>query len=193
MDTISSENDRIIQEICKLIEDLKIYDKQEKLISIVNNIDSKELNINDVCNEKDLFNAKNNFSYYFNRIKAVNEAYIHRNDMLKSRINQLEFNANQPCGIIYMDMPLNSTEYVVQLFYKTLNEKYINEPVKYKLLGLIPNPYVRTLKLNSLLDVEREIAIELDKFIKYINVKNQLNELVNLCKSIIYNYLDEKK
>lgn len=187
MDKIGDENNCIIKEISNEILKLKINDMEKMLVDKLN---AAEDICNDVriCSEQDLYRAMERLLYYINRVNAVNEKAIMQNDQLKNRIQQLLWQLSLPCSVEFFDMPINSSVYVIQLFYRKLHEKYSNEPIKYMILGLSRNTAGRRLNINFLDDPEKAMAQELDLFLNYIIIRNLFNELINVEKNIIYNY-----
>ena len=98
-----------------------------------------------------------------------------------------------PCDLSLMDMPFNNSIYVVRLFYEKLQEEYIKTPTKYMLLGLAPNIGGRCLKRSMLTDDEQIVYDEINKFLKLVSIYRLYNELIDLCKCIMCNFLNDKK
>ena len=102
-----------------------------------------------------------------------------------------QYGENLPCGVIYMDLPLNRQKYLVQKFYQELFNKYVNNPGKYILLGLVPASNGRVLKIESLDDNERKYAQILDEYLRICFMDEQIEELINCIKMIQFNYISK--
>ena len=86
---------------------------------------------------------------------------------------------------------LNRQNYLVQKFYQELFNKYVNNPGKYILLGLVPASNGRVLKIESLDDNERKYAQILDEYLRICFMDEQIEELINCIKMIQFNYISK--
>lgn len=188
MSSIVDENNRIIEEIEGLIKLLDVETAEKQLIEFIkeNQTDEKC----SICDEKIVFKAMNRSDYFLNRIIAVNEVSIEKYAALSNRIQQINVIQSFPCNIRFMDMPINNSIFVVQLFYKKLYEEYRNEEKKFFALGLSRNINGRELRLEELSCSDRKIADELNVYILYVKIRKQLEALIDLCKSINFNYCE---
>lgn len=190
MNSLSVENENIIKELEKVISELNISKMEAELINKIKgteNTDEDET----IFSEKGLYEAREQFGYFVSRICAVNEKAIISNDHLKSRIQLLYQQANMPCSIEYVDMPLNSSIYLVQQFYKKIYEKY-TRIVEFMNIGLMPNASGRRLNAKQMEENDIIIYRELDCYINYIAIRNLFNELINLEKNVIFNYSESE-
>ena len=184
--SVVEENNQIIEEIRDLIKSLDIENLENKLLQFV-----KEMQVdneNRICDERIAFNTMNKVAYFLNRIIAVNEVVIGKHATLSNRIQQIQSEQCIPCGISYMDMPINNSIFAVRCFYRNLHETYNNQPGKYICLGILNNMNGRELKCDMLSDSEKAVADELNLFIIYVKGYYQLEALINLCKNINYNF-----
>lgn len=181
---LCDENKEIINKLELYIENLSLSELEA---TIKGNI---EENIS-LYSEK-IYDAYNRLLQIKNRIYAVNNKVICNNEELKNWFFRIDSMCMLPCGIAYMDMPLNNRRYLVQNFYKELDEKYAKEPINCILLGMIPNSSGRFLKIEQLEESEKKTALVLDDYLKLCSICEQLEMLINFVKCIQYNYADDK-
>ena len=141
--------------------------------------------------EELIYKKNQELARLFNRIYAVNQKIIDAYEPVKNRVACVSNMGNLPCGIIYMDFPLNRQNYLVQKFYQELFNKYVNNPGKYILLGLVPASNGRVLKIESLDDNERKYAQILDEYLRICFMDEQIEELINCIKMIQFNYISK--
>lgn len=192
MNKLINENNDIIKEIEMKISELNIDEMESTLIDRINAMESIE-ECENICSEKGLYEAKQQLNYYSSRINAVNEKIINENEQLKNRLQHYLWQSSMPCSVELMDLPINSSIYTVQLFYRKLQEKYFDKPMKFMILGLVQNTMGRTLNINSLEKTEKFIAKEIDYFINYISIRNLYNDLINVAKGILFNHLNQEE
>ena len=111
MDLIN-ENENLIHCLKELRDELKI-EELEKAI--------RNQEFNDTSYEELIYKKNQELARLFNRIYAVNQKIIDAYEPVKNRVACVSNMGNLPCGIIYMDLPLNRQNYLVQKFlYKIL-------------------------------------------------------------------------
>lgn len=181
MDLIN-ENENLIHCLKELRDELKI-EELEKAI--------RNQEFNDTSYEELIYKKNQELARLFNRIYAVNQKIIDAYEPVKNRVACVSNMGNLPCGIIYMDLPLNRQNYLVQKFYQELFNKYVNNPGKYILLGLVPASNGRVLKIESLDDNERKYAQILDEYLRICFMDEQIEELINCIKMIQFNYISK--
>ncbi len=181
MDLIK-ENENLIHCLKELRDELKI-EELEKAI--------RNQEFNDTSYEELIYKKNQELARLFNRIYAVNQKIIDAYEPVKNRVACVSNMGNLPCGIIYMDFPLNRQNYLVQKFYQELFNKYVNNPGKYILLGLVPASNGRVLKIESLDDNERKYAQILDEYLRICFMDEQIEELINCIKMIQFNYISK--
>lgn len=181
MDLIN-ENENLIHCLEELRDELKI-EELEKAI--------RNQEFNDTSYEELIYKKNHELARLFNRIYAVNQKIIDAYESVKNRVACVSNMGNLPCGIIYMDFPLNRHNYLVQKFYQELFNKYVNNPGKYILLGLVPASNGRVLKIESLDDNERKYAQILDEYLRICFMDEQIEELINCIKMIQFNYISK--
>lgn len=185
---IKEENKMIIEEIDKLIHDMNIEEMEQKFIDAINDMNSENKIENRVCDVSVVYRYMEKSGVYLNRIIAVNEKIITKNELLSNRIQQIRYMQSIPCNISLMDMPLNRTIYSVQLYYNKLYQNYITNPATYLLAGLMCNINGRELKVDTLSENEKFVAEDLNGLIACKKIQNIFNSLIDLCKNIIFNY-----
>lgn len=181
MDLIN-ENKNLIHCLKELRDELKI-EELEKAI--------RNQEFNDTSYEELIYKKNHELARLFNRIYAVNQKIIDAYEPVKNRVACVSNMGNLPCGIIYMDLPLNRQNYLAQKFYQELFNKYVNNPGKYILLGLVPASNGRVLKIESLDDNERKYAQILDEYLRICFMDEQIEELINCIKMIQFNYISK--
>lgn len=181
MDLIK-ENENLIHCLEELRDELKI-EELEKAI--------RNQEFNDTSYEELIYKKNQELARLFNRIYAVNQKIIDAYEPVKNRVACVSNMGNLPCCIIYMDFPLNRQNYLVQKFYQELFNKYVNNPGKYILLGLVPASNGRVLKIESLDDNERKYAQILDEYLRICFMDEQIEELINCIKMIQFNYISK--
>ena len=181
MDLIK-ENENLIHCLKELRDELKI-EELEKAI--------RNQEFNDTSYEELIYKKNQELARLFNRIYAVNQKIIDAYEPVKNRVACVSNMGNLPCVIIYMDFPLNRQNYLVQKFYQELFNKYVNNPGKYILLGLVPASNGRVLKIESLDDNERKYAQILDEYLRICFMDEQIEELINCIKIIQFNYISK--
>lgn len=181
MDLIN-ENENLIHCLEELRDELKI-EELEKAI--------RNQEFNDTSYEELIYKKNHELARLFNRIYAVNQKIIDAYEPVKNRVACVSNMGNLPRGIIYMDFPLNRQNYLVQKFYQELFNKYVNNPGKYILLGLVPASNGRVLKIESLDDNERKYAQILDEYLRICFMDEQIEELINCIKMIQFNYISK--
>lgn len=181
MDLIK-ENENLIHCLKELRDELKI-EELEKAI--------RNQEFNDTSYEELIYKKNHELARLFNRIYAVNQKIIDAYEPVKNRVACVSNMGNLPCGIIYMDLPLNRQNYLVQKFYQELFNKYVNNPGKYILLGLVSASNGRVLKIESLDDNERKYAQILDEYLRICFMDEQIEELINCIKMIQFNYISK--
>lgn len=181
MDLIN-ENENLIHCLQELRDELKI-EELEKAI--------RNQEFNDTSYEELIYKKNQELARLFNRIYAVNQKIIDAYEPVKNRVACVSNMGNLPCGIIYMDLPLNRQNYLVQKFYQELFNKYVNNPGKYILLGLVPASNGRVLKIERLDDNERKYAQILDEYLRICFMDEQIEELINCIKMIQFNSISK--
>lgn len=181
MDLIN-ENKNLIHCLEELRDELKI-EELEKAI--------RNQEFNDTSYEELIYKKNHELARLFNRIYAVNQKIIDAYEPVKNRVACVSNMGNLPCGIIYMDLPLNRQNYLAQKFYQELFNKYVNNPGKYILLGLVPASNGRVLKIESLDDNERKYAQILDEYLRICFMDEQIEELINCIKMIQFNHISK--
>ena len=187
MASIIDENNSIIEEIEELIKLLDVETKENYYIELLTK--NKFDEVVRICDEKLAFKARERIDFFLSRIIAVNEVTIGKHVELTNRIQQIYIIQSIPCNIRFMDMPINNSIFVVQLFYRKLYEKYGGTLGKYIALGLYKISD-RELNLDALSCSENIIADELNILISYFKFRKQLEALIDLCKSINCNYCE---
>ncbi len=175
------ENEELVKQLEEAINNLKIPELEEQIKK--ENVDATS------------FREKKYIGYErLNRIKqrmcAINQKIISENELIKNSILSVNAMANNPCGIMYMDMPLNNQKYLVKNFYSKLSKKYEGQPAKIALLGLLFDGSGRMLRLENLDEEERKYATLLDEYLRICSIYEQMESLIDCIKSIQCNYLE---
>ena len=186
----NDENIKLIDEITEEMNKLDLDTLEEKVIKLIQaEKEFASLGIE----ERDIYKYKEKILVYLNRIIAINQNIADDSERLRCRIQGIYNELSLPCELSFMDMPFNNSVFAVRLFYSKLQEQYINTPSKYMLLGLIPNSGGRHLDRSVLTDDEKIIYDETNKYLQLVCVNRLFNGLIDLCKCIIYNFLEHDK
>ncbi|MGO5021305.1 hypothetical protein ACTQ32_15595 [Roseburia faecis] len=189
----NDENRTIIEEISKAMKEIDLDDLERKIINLIQNEGKEQKTSSNLFEERKLYKYIEYGRVYLNRIIAINQNVIDDSEKLRYRIQMICNERDLPCDLSLMDMPFNNSIYVVRLFYEKLQEEYIKTPTKYMLLGLAPNIGGRCLKRSMLTDDEQIVYDEINKFLKLVSIYRLYNELIDLCKCIMCNFLNDKK
>ena len=175
-----NENETLICCLEQLRNELKIEEIEEQI---------KNQAFDDISYEEFIYKKRHELVRLFNRIYAVNQKIIDEYELVKNKVVYVSTMANLPCGIIYMDLPLNNRNYLVQKFYQELYNRYANDVNKCISLGLVPASNGRVLKIVNLNDNERKHAQILDQYLNIYFMDEQIEELINCIKMIQFNYI----
>lgn len=175
------ENKKLVKQLEEAIENLKISEVEEYI---------KKENVDGISFREKIYIGYERLNRIKQRMYVLNQKIISEKELVRSSVLAVNAMANNLCGIIYMDMPLNNQKYLVQKFYSELCEKYKGQPVKIHLLGLLPNLNGRILNLDNLDEKERKYATLLDEYLLICSIYEQMESLIDCIKSIQCNYLE---
>lgn len=175
-------NKMVIEELKKLQESMMIDEIEKKIAE-------KKW---DASYEQLIFKRHEEFNRIKKRVLLLNEHIISNCDSLKNRLQIHENIYRYPCGIEYIDNPLNWTLYLVNNFYRELFNQFQNNSIKSQLLWLSPGPYGRFINKEYLNDEQREQALRLNEFLQLYNLKQCIENLMFFVEHIQVNYLDNK-
>lgn len=116
---------------------------------------------------------------------------VQKHELLRNRLMYIDSMYTFPCGIEYMDMPLNSRNYLAQSFYNDLYLKYNEKLCQPLPLGLKPNFNGRLLRIEYLDDYEKQQARLLNEYLRICLIREQIEALIDCVKCIQFNYIKD--
>lgn len=174
-------NETIITELKALRDKLMIHEIEE-------NIERKDFN---TSYEQDICNIKDELYRLAKRLVILNWELINKHEALKYHVQMCENLYSQPCGVEYVNNPLNQRLYMVVKFYNDLNVEFHKASVQQQCVWFKPGPYgyERSINLNALSTENKERASRLNEYLILNTIKECIDDLIFFIESIQVNYL----